>query len=132
MINKVILVGNLTADAENLSKTGTAFTKMRIATNQTWRDSDGNRQESSEFHSVIAFGKLAEICTEYAQKGRRVYVEGKLRTREYTGNDGLKRYSTEIVADTVRMLDSKNDSAKNGRETAISVSELAPVVAIPA
>ena len=106
MINKVILVGNLTQDAESLSTSGKALTRLRLATNSVWRDGDGNRQESSEFHRIVAFGRLAEICAEYCSKGRRVYIDGRLRTRDYTGQDGLKRWSTEIVAETVKLLDS--------------------------
>lgn len=110
MINRVILVGNLTADPETLSTTGKALTKLRIATNSVWRDGDGNRQESTEFHSVVAFGRVAEVCAMYCAKGKRVYVEGRLRTREYTGGDGLKRRSTEIVAETVRLLQPRSST----------------------
>jgi single-strand DNA-binding protein len=104
MINRVILIGNLTQDSESLSSSGKAFTRLRIATNSQWRDGDGNRQESAEFHRVVTFGRLAEVCALYCTKGRRVYIEGRLRTREYTGQDGLRRWSTEIVAETVKLL----------------------------
>jgi single-strand DNA-binding protein len=105
MINRVILVGHLTRDAESTSGPSTTLTRMRLATNTTWRDAEGNRQESAEFHSVVAFGKLGEICASYCLKGRRVYIEGRLRTREYDSSDGLRRYSTEIVAETMKLLD---------------------------
>jgi single-strand DNA-binding protein len=105
VINRVILVGNLTRDAEATSGPATTLARMRIATNSVWRDSDGNRQESAEFHNVVAFGKLGEICASYCLKGRRVYIEGRLRTREYDGGDGLRRHSTEIVAETMKLLD---------------------------
>jgi single-strand DNA-binding protein len=105
VINRVILVGNLTRDAEPASGPTTAVTRMRVATNSVWRDGDGNRQESSEFHNVVAFGRLAEVCSEYCVKGRRIYIEGRLRTREYDGADGVHRYATEVVADTLKMLD---------------------------
>ena len=105
MINRVILVGNMTRDAEATSGPTTTLTRMRVATNAVWRDAEGNRQESSEFHSVVAFGKLAEICAAYCVKGRRVYIEGRLRTREYEGADGLQRHTTEVVADTMKLLD---------------------------
>jgi single-strand DNA-binding protein len=78
---------------------------MRIATNAVWRDAEGNRQESSEFHNVVAFGKLAEVCAAYCVKGRRVYIEGRLRTCEYDGSDGLRRHATEVVAETMKLLD---------------------------
>ena len=105
MINHVILVGNMTRDAEAVASATTAVTRMRIATNSVWRDAEGNRQEHAEFHTVVAFGKLAEICASYCVKGRRVYIDGRLRTREYDGSDGLRRHSTEIVAETMKLLD---------------------------
>jgi single-strand DNA-binding protein len=125
VINRVILVGNLTQDAESLSTTGKAFTRLRLATNSTWRDGDGNRQESSEFHKVVAFGRLAEVCASYCTKGRRVYIEGRLRTRDYTGQDGLKRWSTEIVAETVKLLQAP--AAGGSREPADAVITPLPV-----
>jgi single-strand DNA-binding protein len=105
MINRVILLGNLTRDAEATTGPATTLARMRIATNAVWRDAEGNRQESAEFHNVVAFGKLGEICASYCLKGRRVYIEGRLRTREYEGGDGLRRHSTEIVAETMKLLD---------------------------
>ena len=100
MINRVILVGNLTRDAEAVPTSGKAMTRMRVATNTRWTDDAGNKQEAAEYHSVVAFGRLAEVCALYGSKGRRVYVEGKLRTRDYEGSDGVRRYTTEIVART--------------------------------
>ena len=108
MINRVILVGNLTKDAEAIDSSGKAMTRMRIATNQQWKDADGNKQEAAEFHSVISFGRLAEVCALYCSKGRRVYIEGKLRTRDYDGADGLRRSVTEIVAETVKLLQARS------------------------
>lgn len=105
MINRVILIGNLTRDAETSTGPTTTVTRMRVATNAVWRDADGNRQESAEFHSVVAFGKLAEICGSYCVKGRRIYIEGRLRSRDYDGSDGLRRHTTDIVADVMRLLD---------------------------
>jgi single-strand DNA-binding protein len=105
VINRVILVGNLTRDADTTAGPATTLARMRIATNAVWRDAEGNRQESSEFHNVVAFGRLAEICATYCLRGRRVYIEGRLRTREYEGGDGLRRHTTEIVAETMKLLD---------------------------
>jgi single-strand DNA-binding protein len=105
MINRVILLGNLTRDAEATTGPATTLARLRIATNTVWRDAEGNRQESAEFHNVVAFGKLGEICASYCLKGRRVYIEGRLRTREYDGGDGLRRHSTEIIAETMKLLD---------------------------
>ena len=105
MVNRVILVGNLTRDAECLPTARGTLIRMRLATSTQWKDSNGDRQESTEFHSLIAFGRLAEICGQYCLKGRRIYVEGRLRTRDYEGSDGLRRTTTEIVLDTMRLLD---------------------------
>jgi single-strand DNA-binding protein len=105
MINRVILVGHLTRDAESTSGPSTTLTRMRLATNAVWRDAEGNRQESAEFHTVVAFGKLGEICASYCLKGRCVYIDGRLRTREYDSADGLRRHSTEVVAETMKLLD---------------------------
>ena len=110
MINRVILVGNLTKDAEAIDSSGKAMTRMRIATNQQWKDADGNKQEAAEFHSVVCFGRLAEVCALYCSKGRRVYIEGKLRTRDYDGADGLRRSVTEIVAETVKLLQTRKQA----------------------
>jgi single-strand DNA-binding protein len=111
MINRVILVGNLTRDAETLATAGKPMTKMRLATNHQWKAADGNRQEAAEFHSVVAFGRLAEVCALYCSKGRPVYLEGRLRTREYAGADGLRRFSTEIVAETMKLLPSRDHAS---------------------
>jgi single-strand DNA-binding protein len=123
MINRVILVGNLTRDAEPTAGPNTTLTRMRIATNTVWRDAEGNRQEHAEFHTVVAFGKLAEICASYCVKGRRVYIEGRLRTREYDGSDGLRRHTTEIVAETMKLLDrAPTDAAQPAEEATLEVS----------
>jgi single-strand DNA-binding protein len=130
MINRVILVGNLTRDAEASVGPATTLTRMRIATNSTWRDAEGTRQEHAEFHSVIAFGKLAEVCASYCVKGRRVYIEGRLRTREYDGSDGLRRHSTEIVAETMKLLDRPPGDTSNGAGTdAMAEASAAPASA---
>jgi single-strand DNA-binding protein len=105
MINRVILVGNLTRDTETISGSHTPVARMRLATNSVYTDSAGERQERSEFHNVVAFGRLAEICSLYCVRGRRIYIEGRLRTSEYTGPDALRRWKTEVIADTMRLLD---------------------------
>jgi single-strand DNA-binding protein len=110
MVNRVILAGNLTRDAESHAGSRGPITRMRLATSHHWRDADGNRQETSEFHNLVAFGRLAEICGLYCLKGRRIYAEGRLRTREYDGNDGLRRASTEVVLDVMRLLDRREDA----------------------
>src|SRR5258708_454014 len=111
MINHVILVGNMTRDAEGIPSARRPMSRLRIATNNVWRDSEGNRQESTEYHSVMTFGRLAEIASMYCVRGRRVYVEGRLRTREYDGSDGLRRTATEIVAEKLKMLDRRDPTS---------------------
>jgi single-strand DNA-binding protein len=115
-INKVILVGNLGADPETrYTPSGTAITTIRIATSESWKDKQtGEQQDRTEWHRVKFFGRLAEIASEYLKKGGQVYVEGRLRTDEYE-KDGVKRYSTEIVADEMQMLGSKGgESGSSG------------------
>ncbi|MEJ2071430.1 MAG: single-stranded DNA-binding protein [Syntrophobacterales bacterium] len=103
-VNKVILIGNLGADPElRYTASGTAVAKFRIATSETFTDRQGTRQERTEWHRITAWGKLAEICGQYLSKGRQVYIEGRIRSDTWE-QDGVKRYSYEIVADTMRML----------------------------
>ena len=111
MINKVILLGRVGNDVE-LKRTGneTAVANISVATDEFRKTQAGKQQvleKHTEWHRVVAFGSLAEICAEHLQKGRLIYVEGKLRTRTYEDKDGNKRYVTEIHADTVKFLDSK-------------------------
>ena len=108
-INKVILVGNLGQDPElRYTTDGRPIANFSIATSETWNDkSSGERREKTEWHRVVVFGKLAEICGEYLSKGRQVYIEGKLQTRKWQGKDGQDRYTTEVVVDmrgTMQML----------------------------
>ncbi|KAB7628225.1 single-stranded DNA-binding protein [Alkalilimnicola sp. S0819] len=108
-VNKVILIGNLGVDPETrYMPSGSAVTNIRIATSESWRDKQtGEQQERTEWHTVVFFNKLAEIAGEYLRKGSKVYVEGSLRTRKWQGKDGQDRYSTEIVANEMQMLDSR-------------------------
>lgn len=105
-VNKVILVGNLGADPETrYTSGGAAVTNMRLATTEQWRDKQsGERQEKTEWHQVVLFGRLAEIASEYLKKGRQVYIEGRLQTRKWQGQDGQDRYTTEIVANEMQLL----------------------------
>lgn len=114
-VNKVILVGNLGADPETrYTPSGTAITSIRIATSESWKDKQtGEQQERTEWHRVDFFGRLAEIAGEYLKKGRQVYVEGRLRTDEYE-KDGVKRYSTKIVADEMQMLGGREGGGGEG------------------
>jgi len=105
-INKVILVGNLGADPETRhTQGGSAVTNVRLATSESWKDKQtGERQERTEWHRVVMFGRLAEIGAEYLRKGSQVYIEGRLRTTKYQAQDGSDRYSTDIIADQMQML----------------------------
>ncbi|WP_319406768.1 single-stranded DNA-binding protein [uncultured Desulfosarcina sp.] len=100
-INKVILVGNLGQDPEiRYTADGRPIANFSIATSESWKDKNsGEKREKTEWHRVVVFGKLAEICGEYLSKGRQVYIEGKLQTRKWQGQDGQDRYTTEIVVD---------------------------------
>ena len=108
-VNKVILVGNLGADPETrYLPSGDAITNVRIATTDTWKDkATGEKKEATEWHRVAFFGKLAEIAGQYLKKGSQVYVEGRIRTRKWQDKDGQERYTTEIVADAMQMLGSR-------------------------
>lgn len=112
-INKVILVGNIGQDPEmKYMPSGNAVTNISVATSETWKDKQtGQPQERTEWHRVVFFNRLAEIAGEYLRKGSKVYVEGSLRTRKWQGQDGQDRYTTEIVASEMQMLDSRGDSA---------------------
>lgn len=104
-VNKVILIGNLGKDPEiRHTPGGAAVANFSLATNEAWNNREGQREERTEWHRVVAFGKLAEICGQYLKKGKQVYVEGRLQTRAWDDRDGNKRYTTEIVASTMTML----------------------------
>jgi len=104
-VNKVILIGNLGRDPETRYTTGgDAVTNLRIATTDTWKDKSGEKQEKTEWHTVVLFGRLAEIAGEYLKKGRPVYIEGRLQTRKYTDKEGIEKYATEIVGDRMQLL----------------------------
>ncbi len=104
-VNKVILIGNLGKDPEvRFTQTGSAVANFSIATSEQWNDRDGKRQERTEWHNVVVWGKQGELCGQYLAKGRQVYVEGSIRTRSYDDKNGNKRYVTEIVAQRVRFL----------------------------
>jgi len=105
MINKVILIGNLGADPElRFTQSGTPVATFNVATTERWKDKDGNQQEQTEWHRIVAWRRLAEICGEYLNKGSRVYIEGKLQTRKWQDQNGNDRYTTEIVAREMKML----------------------------
>lgn len=105
-LNKVMIIGNLTRDPEmKTTPNGAQVASFSIATSQVWTDQNGQKQERTEFHNIVAWRKLAEIIGQYLKKGSKAYVEGRLQTRDWTGQDGVKRYRTEIIADNLIMLD---------------------------
>lgn len=116
-VNRVILVGNLgQAPETKYLPSGGAVTNFSVATSEQWKDKNtGQAQERTEWHRICTFNKLAEICGEYLKKGSKVYIEGSLRTRKWTDQNGQDRYTTEIVASDMQMLDTKGDSLANGR-----------------
>ncbi|NYZ63695.1 single-stranded DNA-binding protein [Luteimonas deserti] len=114
-INKVILVGNLGNDPDTkYTQGGMAVTRISLATTSVRKDKDGNQQERTEWHRVVFFGKLGEIAGEYLRKGSQVYVEGSLRYDKYTGQDGVEKYSTDIIADEMQMLGGRGEGGGGG------------------
>ena len=112
MINKVILIGNLGADPEiRYTQSGTAVVNFRLATTESWKGQDGQMQEQTEWHHIVAWKRLAEICAEYLAKGSKVYIEGKLQTRKWQDQNGNDRYTTEIVAREMKMLSPRGQSS---------------------
>lgn len=108
MVNRAILIGRLGRDPEmRFTQSGMAVANFSLATNERWVGQDGNRQERTEWHNIVAFGKLADICGQYLKKGKLVYIEGRLQTREWDDRDGNKRRTTEIVANNMQMLESR-------------------------
>ena len=107
-LNKVSLIGNVGKDPElRYTSSGVAVSNFSLATNEQWKDPDGNTQERTEWHNIVAWRKLAEICGEWLKKGKKVYIEGRLQYRSYDDKNGIKRYVTEVVAQDMIMLDSK-------------------------
>ena len=129
-----MIIGNITRDPElRNTPSGQSVASFAVATNLIWTDKNGQQQKKTEFHNIIAWRKLAEICSKYLHKGSKVYIEGRLQTTDWTGQDGVKRYRTEIVADNMIMLDNKggmpgptgglNDSSSTASEPVIEIPE---------
>lgn len=114
-LNRAMIIGNLTRDPETrTTPNGQTVANFSVATTHTYKDQTGNRVEKPEYHNIVAWGKLAEICQQYLGKGRKVYVEGRLQTRDWEGQDGVKRYRTEIVAENMIMLDRAPEGSGGG------------------
>ena len=117
-INKVILIGNLGRDPEvRRTPNGAAICNMSLATTRNWKDKNtGERQEETEWHRVVLYDRLAEVAGEYLRKGRSAYVEGRLKTRKWTDKDGIEKYTTEIIADTLQLLGGREGMGGPGGE----------------
>ena len=113
-INKVILIGRLGQDPEvRYTPSGQAVANFSMATSENWTGKDGQKQERTEWHRIVVWGRLAELCKDYLRKGRQVYIDGKLQTRSWDDKDGKKRYTTEIIANTVQFLGASPDKVES-------------------
>ncbi len=125
-LNKVMIIGRLTKDPEGrATPTGQSVCSFSLATNRVYTDAQGQKQDKSEFHNIVAWGKLADICTQYLTKGKQTYIEGRLQTRDWVGQDGVRRYSTEVIAENMIMLGGPSGSGSPMR-TAPTSYEAAP------
>lgn len=123
-LNKVMLIGNLGKDPElRYTTSGVAVATFTIATNESWKDQEGNLQERTEWHNIVAWRKLAEICGEWLKKGKKVYIEGRIQTRSYDDKNGVKKYVTEIVADDLIMLDGGGGAGRSAGQGGSQNSE---------
>ena len=127
-VNKVILVGNLGQDPDvKYMPNGEAVVNVTLATSETWKDkATGEKREKAEWHRVVMFRRLGEIAGEYLRKGSKVYIEGKLQTRKWQGQDGTDRYTTEIVANEMQMLDSRGGQDSGGGSSSYNKPAAAP------
>lgn len=118
-LNKAMLIGNLTRDPE-LRKTtsGQSVCSFSIATNRVYTDASGQKKENADYHNIVAWGRLAEICSQYLTKGKKVYIDGRIQTRDWEGQDGQKKYRTEIIAENMIMLDRGGSSMGGGAMSA--------------
>ena len=118
-VNKVILVGRLGRDPETrYMPNGDAITNFSLATDEQWRDRNGERQTRTEWHNVSLYGKLGEIANQYLKKGSQVFIEGKIQSRKYTGNDGIERTAYDIIGNEMKMLGNRNDGSDSGNNNA--------------
>lgn len=126
-LNKVMLIGNLTRDPElRYTPSGAAVCTIGLATNRSWTTESGDKKEETEFHRVVAWNKLAELCSQLLTKGRKIYVEGRLRTNTWQGNDGQQRSTTEVVIEDMIILDSRRQAVAGERD---ETQEIKPTAA---
>ncbi|MCB9798636.1 single-stranded DNA-binding protein [Candidatus Nomurabacteria bacterium] len=123
-LNRATVLGRLTHDPEvRTTPSGQTVCTLSVATNRAWTDNSGQKQEKSEFHNCVLWGKLAEIAGQYLNKGRRAYMEGRLQTRDWTGQDGVKRYRTEIIVENMIMLDGPRGDGNSSRSNAVPMPQ---------
>lgn len=123
-LNKAMIIGNLTRDPEvRTTPSGITVASFAVATNFIWTDQQGQRQEKVEFHNITAWRRLAEICGQYLHKGSKVFIEGRLQTRDWVGQDGVKRYRTEIIAENMIMLDRAGAGAGAGANSGFAADK---------
>ena len=126
-VNKVILVGRLGRDPETrYMPNGDAITNFSLATDEQWRDRNGERQTRTEWHNVSLYGKLGEIANQYLRKGSQVFIEGKIQSRKYTGKDGIERMAYNIIGNEMKMLGNRNDGSDSGNNNAAPPTSNAP------
>lgn len=137
-LNKAMIIGNCTRDPElRTTPNGHSVVSFGVATNRRWNDqASGQKKEEVEFHNIVAWGKLAEICSQYLARGRKVYIEGRLRTRDWEGTDGVKRNRTEIIAENMIILDrapaqAGGEAGSRAFAPQMSVAPGAPVASAP-
>lgn len=131
-LNKAMIIGRLTRDPEaRTTPQGQNVCSFGVATNRAWTDASGTKKEAVEYHNIVTWGKLAEIVSQYLAKGRRVFVEGRLQTRDWQAQDGSKRNRTEIIAENVIMLDGRRDDSTAPRESIRQDEQAAPMEDIP-
>jgi len=117
-LNKVHIIGNLGKDPEvRYTAGGDAVANITVATSEKWTDKSGEKKEQTEWHRIVAFGRLAEVIGEYTKKGKPIYVEGRLQTRKWTDKEGVEKYTTEIVAQNIQLLGSREDRQSDGDDT---------------
>lgn len=128
-LNKAMLIGRLGADPEvRYTQSNTAVATLSLATSERYKDSNGELQETTEWHRIVAWGRLAEICQQYTQKGSQIYVEGSIQTRGWEDKEGQKRYTTEIKAQVIQLLDSKSDSGSGNSSVSKDTQQKMPAI----
>jgi single-strand DNA-binding protein len=126
-LNRATIIGNLTRDPElRQIPSGTSVCTFGVATNRQWTDPDGGKQEAVEFHNIVVWRKMAEVCQQYLSKGKKVYVEGRLQTRDWDGQDGVRRYRTEIIAENIIFLSPSGGSTRGFDEATLPEETRSP------